>query len=329
MLPIGFTGSVDDLGRFYTNDGKIIEGVPSAVNFPAVEMNPNYGKTGGGDCVFMAKRPDGTPGPYFYTSDFKKGQSAAKFAKVEGLTKKIESIRKRWLAHVKNFDPVTPESVACTILEILYAFSARVGSVGNAAGGTSTYGVSTLLVKHATITPDGNITLRYKGKDGVPTTHKITHTTQEGKWLIHNLNELMADKGPKDRIFTIRKGNRQLPVTAAIVNQEFRKCGAPEGVTVHKLRTVKGTAVFSELMAQALAEGKKRPKDERAALELFKKMAEAVGKALNHVRNTAGGAKVTGATAIQAYIDPQVQIAFFEACGFRVPKFLEKHAGVE
>ena len=327
MLPVGFTGQVDDMGRFYTNKGKLIEGVPSAVNFPAVQMNPNYGKPDGGDWVFMAKRPDGSAGPYFYTADFKKAQSAAKFAKVGNLSKKLPAIRTKWMQHVKRFATNDATSVAATILEILYEFSARVGSVGNAAGGSSTYGVSTLLVKHATITPDGNITLRYKGKDGVPTTHKITRSTAEGKLLIHNLNELLAGKDPKDRIFTFLRGNRVLPVNANLVNQLFHQCGAPAEVTVHKLRTTRGTKVFTDLMEAALA--KKPPKTEKEAMDLFKKLAEGVGKVLNHVRTGAGGTKVTGATAIQAYIDPTVQVAFFEGLGLRVPKFLEKFTGVE
>lgn len=327
MLPVGFTGHVDDMGRFYTNKGEMIAGVPAAVNFPTIRMNPSFGKPDGGDWVFMAVRPDGSAGPYFYTETFKKGQSAAKFEKVAQLSHKIEGMRKKWLARVKTFDIENVQSVASTILEILYEFSARVGSAGNAAGGSSTYGVSTLLVKHATITPDGAITLRYKGKDGVPTTHKITKATPEGKWLIENLNELLEGKGPRDRIFTINKSNRQLPVTANQVNQMFKAAGAPEGVTVHKLRTIRGTTVFAEAM-EAMLE-KKKPKDQRQAQDMFMKLAEQVGKVLNHVRNGAGGSKVTGATALQAYIDPQVQIAYWETVGMRMPKYLEKFAGVE
>ena len=327
MLPVGFTGLVDDMGRFYTNKGKMIEGVPSAVNLPAVEMNPNYGKAEGGDWVFMAKRPDGSAGPYFYTSEFKKARSSAKFAKVGELAKKIGSMRQKWMAQVKNFDPDNVHSVASTILEILYEFSARVGSVGNAAAGSATFGVSTLLVKHATITPDGSITLRYKGKDGVPTTHKITSTTVEGKLLIRNLNDLMVGKEPKDRLFTVKKGNRLIPVSPAQVNEMFKACGAPADTTVHKLRTLKGSTLFKAAMDDQFE--KKKPKDEKQAMVLFKALAEKVGKALNHVRNGAGGAKVTGATALQAYIDPLVQCAFWETLGFRVPKYLEKFAGVE
>jgi len=328
MLPVGFTGMVDDLGRFYTNKGKLIEGVPSAVNFPSVEMNPNFGRPDGGDWVFMAKRPDGSPGPYFYTSDFKKDQSMAKFKKVEALMKKVDSIRKRWLGLAQKFDPENPITVAATILEILYEFSARVGSVGNEARGSATFGVSTLLVKHATITPNGSITLRYKGKDGVPTTHKITQSTPQGKMLIHNLNELLANKDPKDRIFTVQKGNRQIPVTATQVNQLFRQCGAPEEVSVHKLRTVKGSGLFAQAMEKAFEKGK--PKNEAQAKALFTKLAEQVGKALNHMRTVAGGgSKVTGATALQSYVDPSLQIQYWTTVGFRLPKSLEKFAGVE
>lgn len=327
MLPVGFTGLVDDMGRFYTNKGKLVEGVPSAVNFPAVEMNPNYGKPEGGDWVFMAKRPDGSAGPYFYTSEFKKARSSAKFAKVGELAKKIEGMRRKWMAQVKSFDPENVHSVAATILEILYEFSARVGSVGNAAGGSATFGVATLLVKHATITPDGAITLRYKGKDGVPTTHKITAVTPEGKLLLRNLNDLMVGKDPKDRLFTVRKGNRVVPVSPAQVNEMFKACGAPPDTTVHKLRTLKGSTLFKAAMEEQFE--KRKPKDEKQAMALFKALAEKVGKALNHVRNGAGGTKVTGATALQAYIDPAVQCAFWESLGFRIPKYLEKFAGVE
>lgn len=325
MMPTGFTGSIDDMGRFYTKQGKLVEGVPAATLFPSIHMNPNYGKANGGDWVFMAVRTDGSPGPYFYTSEFKKAQSHSKFAKVGELGKKIDGMRKKWLSKVKAFSVEDPQAVAATVLEILYEFAARIGSNGNSAGGTATYGVATLLAKHATIMPDGSIVLRYKGKDGVPTTHKITKATAEGKLLIRNLNELLADKGPKDRIFTVTKGHRQVPITPPQVNQMFKACGAPADVTVHKIRTVTGTKIFKGLMDEVLGEGKRRPKDEKQAMVLFKKLAEAVGKKLNHMRTTTdGGSKVTGATALAAYVDPLAQLEFWYTLGFRVPKSLEK-----
>jgi hypothetical protein len=323
MLPVGFTGLVDDMGRFYTEKGKLIEGVPSAVNFPSLTMNPNFGKPDGGDWVFMARRPDGSAGPYFYTSEFKKGQSKAKFAKVGELAKRIDGMRKRWLTKIQRFDIEDPQSVCAVVIELLYEFSGRIGSVGNEAAGAATYGMSTLLVKHATILPNGDITLRYKGKDGVPTVHKLTQTTPVNKLVLKAMHELLAGKNdPKARIFTVKKGNRLLPVTAAAVNQLFKASGAPPDTTVHKLRTLKGSTLFKAAMDTMLA--KKKPKSEREAMEMFKKLAEQVGKALNHVRNGQQGTKVTGATALQAYIDPIVQIEYWTTVGFRVPKSLEK-----
>ena len=55
-------------------------------------------------------------------------------------------------------------------------------------------------------------------------------------------------------------------------------------------------------------------------------MGEKVGERLNHIRtNAKGEEKATGATALQNYIDPAIQIKFFADAGFRVPKLLEKY----
>src|ERR1700737_1785279 len=50
LMPKGFTGRIDDLSRFYTDDNKLIEGVPNAITFPSVKMNHEYGMDG--DWVF-------------------------------------------------------------------------------------------------------------------------------------------------------------------------------------------------------------------------------------------------------------------------------------
>ncbi len=324
LMPTGFTGMIDDLSRLYTNKGKQIEGVPNAVTFPSVTMNPNYGKPDGGDWVFMANRVDGSPGPYFYTSDFKKGQAKAKFSKVADLSTKIDTMRKKWMTKVKAFNQQDPSCVTAVVLEILYEFAARIGSLGNKAGGQSTYGVATLLVKHAIIDPSGNITLRYKGKDGVSTTHKLLKSDPAARFVIPALHEMLDGKDSKERIFTYVKNGRHVPISPAQVNAFFKACGAPEGTTVHKIRTVTGTKIFKELM-DAQFEKPRQPKTEKEAMAIFVKMAEAVGKKLNHVRNGASGTKVTGTTALQAYIDVAIQLEFWLRLNLRVPKYLEKH----
>jgi hypothetical protein len=318
MLPIGFTGEIDDLGRLYTNNGKLIDGVPSAVTFPTMIMNKLWGKPGGKDFVFQAMRSDGSPGPYFYTSDYKKEAAQAKFSKVADLAPKIVSMQKKWFAKVKQFKITDPTSVAAVVLEILYEFAARIGSPNN-----PTFGVSTILVKHVAVdAATHNVTIRYKGKDGVNTVHKLLVSDPVQKFVIKALMELLEGKQPKDRVFTVDKGERKIPVNANVVNAYFKSLGAPEGVTVHKIRTTRGTHLFVELMEKVM---EKPPKDERKALEMLTKMGEQVGKLLNHVRTMAsGGTRVTGTTALQNYIDPSVQIQFFRALGFRIPKFLEK-----
>lgn len=324
MLPIGFTGMVDDQGRLYTNDGHRIDGVPSVVNFPTISMNTKYGKPGAEHYVFQAIRPNGGPGPYFYTADFKKAASRAKFEKVADLAPKINSMQKQWFQLVKKFNPQDVRCVAATILELLYEFSARIGSKGNAAGGKSTYGISTLLVRHVAVDSSGNMVIRYLGKDQVKFVHKLMKSDPQQRFVIANIMHLMNGKQPRDRLFTVASPTGRLkPVGGATANQLFRSMGAPAGVTVHKLRTFRGTAIFKELMEKVF-DGGRLPKTEQAANLLFNKMAMAVGKALNHVRRGANGATVTGTTALANYISPDIQIAFWRQLGFRPPKSLEK-----
>jgi len=135
--------------------------------------------------------------------------------------------------------------------------------------------------------------------------------------------QMLQGKTAKDPLFTyVKPTGRPIRVTGTQVNALFKSMGAPNGTTVHKLRTAKGTHVFQQLMQEVFE--KKPPKDEKAAMVVFQKMAEAVGKILNHVRNGASGTKVTGTTALNAYIDPAAQLMYWQTLGFRIPAYLEK-----
>lgn len=325
-LPVGFTGLVDDQGRMYTSKGELIEGVPNATSFPNIVMNPKYGVDS--PWVFRADRPDGSPGPYFYTSAFKKSQSIEKFKIVEDLEKKIPGMRKKWFSALKKFDQNNPDTVAALAIELLYEFSARVGSTGNKAAGAATYGISTLEGRHFKIMPNGDILIAYKGKDGVATRHKVVSSNPEQKWVAAALKQLLSQVDPKERVFTFLRGNRKVWMSAALINAYFRKLGAGKA-SVHKLRTYHGSKLFRELLEEQMKK-KVQPKNEKEALALLMKLGAEVGKKLNHIRTMAGGGtKVTGTTAIANYIDPQIQILLFQSLGFRVPKMLEKYVGVE
>ncbi len=318
-LPTGFTGLIDDQGRWYTKEGKLINGVPSAVMFPTVKMND----TGRGPWVFKPYKEDGTAGNYFYTVEDVRKNAREKFTKVADITGKMPAIRKKWLSLLRNFSINDPKTVAALELELLYEFSARIGSMGNSAGGQATQGISTLQVKNVYPQGNGNLVLRYLGKDGVKTKHVLMKNNVIHRQMIKGLELLCANKTAKDYIFTYKSGSRDIRVPGSMVNKLFQALGA-ENITVHKIRTFHGTVLFKELSEKYLSQ----EMNEAKAKQVFNAIAEAVGKKLNHVRRGSGGDRVTGSTALASYIDPGAQIRFWTALGHRPPKAVLKRAGI-
>jgi len=313
----GFTGLIDDQGRWYTKTGELIAGVPNLSTYDRVLMND--GKDPDAQWVFKALKPDGDFA-YAYTTNFKRDQSAAKFEHVADLMAKLPSIRRKWLAKVKAFDIADKESVAAVVLELLYLFAARIGSDPGR-------GVGTLLVKNVRVHTTG-INLAYLGKDSIPTKHMLRDSNPQHKFLIEALKQLVGDKKPSMFVFTANTGSRIVRVTPADVNRLFHTLGAPSGVSVHKIRTSRGTTLFRELMEKDAA--KRKPATEKEAVARYKAMTEEVGKLLNHKRGVGeADEKVTGITAAGAYIDLTLQLNLWTTWGFRPPLALEKLAKSE
>jgi hypothetical protein len=312
MVP-GFTGLIDDQGKWYTSSGDLINGVPNLTTYSRVVMND--GKDPDEQWVFKAVKPDGNVA-YGYTNEFQRKQSQSKFGRVRALMPKIKGIRAKWLAQVKAFDPTDKNSVAAVVLEILYSFAARVGSQPGR-------GVGTLVAKQASRTQQG-INLAYLGKDSIRTKHILKSSDPIQAMVIKALDQLLEDKKGNEFIFTYVKGNRILRVTPADVNAAFRTFGAPSDVAVHKLRTVRGTFLFEQLVE--LDRQKRRPPaNEKDAIKRYKEMTEKVGKLLNHKRGVGSSNETfTGTTAALSYIDGGAQADLFKVWGFRVPKHLEK-----
>lgn len=312
MVP-GFTGKVDDQGRWYTTKGELVGGVPNLTTYSRVVMNPNV--TPEAAWIFKAVKPDSTYA-YFYTAAFRRSQSDAKYQAVAGLMTKIPSIRKKWLTKLYQFDIGDKMSVCAVILEILYTFAARIGSEPGRGAGT-------LLVKNMTVTQQG-VNLAYIGKDSIPTKHIIKATaSKESKALVAALLQLPEGKTPSSMLYTIERDGRYFKVTPADVNKAFRLFGAPADLSVHKLRTCRGTTLFKQLVDN---DNKMRPPTtEKDALKRYRIMTEKVGKLLNHKRGVGlVTEKVTGVTAASSYIDAGLQLALFERWGFRPPAVLEK-----
>lgn len=314
VLPDGFTGLIDAKGDLFTTEGEPLIGKPTIANFPTIRMNPTYGDSDD-NWVCQGIRADGTKGPYFYTKEFKQQTQREKFEKVKAID--LDAIRRKWLPYVKKFDITNAKNVGSVVLEMLYQFTARIGTPGN-----STFGMCTIQVRHVHEV-SGGLTIRYLGKDSVTAVHKLVNSNAEHKPLIKDILELIADKSPKEQVFTVTKGARRVNMSPAFVNKLWKANGGGD-TTVHKIRTTRGTKLFYD-EATALLAGPKRPKTQREAVAAFKVIAEKVGKLLNHVKRTANGEKITGATALKSYIDASLQVLYWHELGYPLPKYLQDY----
>lgn len=312
MVP-GFDGLIDDKGAWYTKDGELINGVPNLSTYTHVAMND--GRDPEAQWVFKAYKVDGEVA-YGYTANFRRSQSSAKYEHVADLMSNIKEIQAKWQQKIKKFNPADKLSVCAVVLEILYSYAARIGSAPGRGAGT-------LLVKNASITQAG-VNLAYIGKDSIPTKHIIRSADSPAHaLLVKALRQLMADKKPSMWLYTAEINGRVVRVSPADVNKAFHLFGAPESVTVHKLRTCRGTTLFKQLMDKDAE--RKPPMTPKDALERYKDMTAKVGLLLNHKRGVGTEKEsVTGTTAALSYIDGDLQADLWARWGFRPPSFLEK-----
>lgn len=318
QLPEGFEGLVDQNGVLHTKAGKSIKGVPG-YGF-TIKMNPAYDPVKDDQYVFTTVNAEGKTSQHVYTEDYNKKAGQQKFQKVANLAEQVDTARQAWRQWLRKPDTSDPRVVASTILEILYQFSARIGTKGNAARGESTFGIATLLAKHVFPQGTNGVNLIYKGKDGVRQAHKIKATSPESKLLVKNILGAAEGKAPGDRLWTYNWNGRTRPMTAQLVNKWFRKCGA--SVTVHKLRHVRGTELFKALLEENKAKifDRKTPMSQKEADSALKALATKVGALLGHVRGVGDNQKVTGGTALSAYIDPMVVLDYYDRLKLRPPR---------
>lgn len=312
MVP-GFRGLIDDQGRWYNKDKELIGGVPNLSTYTHVVMNPKTDPEAKWE--FKAVKGDGGVA-YGYTANFRREQSNAKYENVADLMTKLPAIRKKWMQHVRNFDISSKISVCAVVLEVLYSYAARIGSAPGRGAGT-------LLVKNASVTQQG-VNLAYIGKDSIPTKHIIKSSESvEHKYLVLALKQLMEGKTPSSFLYTTEINGKFARVGPSDVNKAFRMFGAPAEVTVHKLRTCRGTTLFRQLCEKD--EGRRLPSNDKEAMKRYKEMTEQVGKLLNHKRGVGlVTEKVTGTTAATSYIDSSAQLALWARWGYRPPLVLEK-----
>lgn len=306
-LPTEFVGKIDDQGRFYTNAGKLIAVTISGT----VRMNPAYkpNEDNGYVCEYQpafAQAPSRA-----YTVDFKQTRTAKKFSIVSSVAGKLEALSSKWLKDLRKA-PKTRESCLATLCELVYETTARIGNERAATDGKQTYGASQWRVKHIKLSAT-KCDIKYPGKSGVIQHHVIHFNTPRLKLLAEKLPAFIEHKKPDDYLISL-KGK---PFTSANVNYYLKYIGFPEGFTIHKLRTARGTEMAFNILQKAPFD---KGADARAVNQWVEKELIKVGQELGHM----SGEKVTANTAIANYIDPSVLDDFYRKLNVRPSAKIQK-----
>lgn len=302
-LPEGFVGYIDDQGKYYTLKGLKLKSAPSG----DVRMNPNYNAKEDNAYVCEFKAFGGKDYSRAYTENYSKQAKQKNFRVISDTVPKIKSISSKWLADVSRV-PRTRESVLGAVVEFMYETGARVGGKNAESKGAKTYGTTQLLVKHVIKLDNAGVHIRYHGKSAGVQNHILKFNTPRLKKLGKAIKALRAKKKPDDLLFS----HQGKPFTSAMVKRYMTSLGFPKEWSAKKLRTAKGTVMFSEAIKKSPFK-KKGNWNESDIHKWLESQALDVGAQLGH----SSGDKVTPNTAIQNYIDPSIIAKFYADLGVR------------
>lgn len=316
-------GYIDEDGKLYTLAKKEIKGKPGFM----IEGNPEYNQKTDDTFVFHCVTSMGNK-QYFYTVDALKDWKEDRFAAVDDFVPMVEKVRANWLKDLKSAKHKT-RVLAC-MCEVIYWASARIGATKNNVRGVTTFGISTLLGRH--ISREGqNLIIDYQGKMAHRQRHVLTPRTPEQKLVARMLLDWSEGAGEESPVFDLVEGRHEVPPTGSTVNAYFKSKGA--NVTVHKLRHARATIIMDRLLKDKKAcpyfrykaDGTReliaaRKPTQSQAEALYKELATEVGRELGHT----SGEKITPMTAVNAYVNPSMTLAFFADLKLRTPSWAEK-----
>lgn len=306
-LPVTFVGNIDDQGRFYTTAGKRIAVTISG----EVRMNPSYDPKTDNGYVCEYTPPFAQAPTRAYTVDFKQERVEKKYNVVGQVIGKLDTLTSKWLKDLRKA-PKTRESCLAVLCELIYETTARVGNDRAATDGKQTYGATQWRVKHIKLTAT-RCDIKYPGKSGVIQHHVIHFNTPRLKLLADKLPGFLAGKKPDD-YFIDFKGK---PLTSNSINYYLKYLGFPDGFTIHKLRTARGTELAYQILQKAPFD---KGADAKAVNTWVENEMLKVGKELGHI----SGEKVTASTAIANYIDPTVLDDFYRKLNVRPSAKIQK-----
>lgn len=298
-LPRGFIGNIDADGTLRTTAGLAMGSFP---NVEEVRMNPRYDAEADNAYVFRAGSNN------YYTVSYRKNATQEKYALVKDMEDDMPGLQKKWRADMKSGSG--RKHLLAAGLELIYQTSGRTGNKGNATAGQTTYGITTLLVSHVKVTPT-LIEVKYPGKNSTINHFKVPVKTPETKLLAAIIQDQMEGKQPDDLLWTYQFK----PIPTQAFSIYFTNLGSHG--TLHKVRTMRGTSLARQLLAEVPF--KKGKVSQTEVENWYKEEMKKVGNALSHQ----SGDKETGMTAIKSYIDIGMQKEFFRKLGLRTPKFLE------
>lgn len=313
-MPRGFIGGlVDESMNFYTPAGKKLDKQPMGL----VRMNPKYDpKTDDTYVMFSIvygkndKGGDAAAGR-IRTEAMNTANKVKRHAAANDFMENEEKVRAKWLRDLKR--PHTKEQIMAAMVELLYATSARIGGPGNETKGEPTYGLSTLRPSHVKIVGT-KLRFEYVGKKLSDQSAIYSLATPAGKLIAPVIKKLLEDADEGEPVFQFRGR----PIIRHAISKYLATLGT--AIKPHGFRRVTGSRMTQEILAKhpfkaKLAKGKLT---ETEVNKWFRSEMLKVGAELNH-RN---GEKLTGMTAVKAYIDPKIIENFYKSLNIRVPAFV-------
>jgi DNA topoisomerase IB len=275
-----------------------------------VQMNPKYVPEQDNAYVFNSVPGTGfaTTALRYYTVNYKAKSTGEKWEHVGDFIPIVENLVKKWTAMMKGSDR---KALMALMLVTMYLTQMRASAKEGNAKGATTYGLTTLLVKHVK-NLKGKVRLFYPGKDNVTQTHDIPQNTVLNKMVGQRILALAKNRKPTDRLWSMD----DKPCNYAEL-YTFFKSQVPPGITMHKIRHVTGTRMAKEIFDNSPLL-KKKEVTQTEAEAWVKTALTQVGAKLGHIQ----GQKVTPMTAIKNYISPPLIVEFFEKLKLRSPTWV-------
>jgi hypothetical protein len=323
-MPPGFDGNVGYIDKdikLFTKHGHPLgsgTGVPAGLpsrRDARIIMNPKYDPNSHDNIWVMRMESPGIQNatPYFNVKHVISSRSQ-KWADVAHDVAGITRFQHKWENDINNNDyKVWLPALVCAFL---YQIAARIGSVGNAAHGQDTYGLSTVQLAHMTHSGN-NYTFNYPGKDAVEQNQICEIPANIASRVNRRMAMLLAKKKSTDIIFEYNNDRADSNQIAAYMRGIGMKSSA------HGFRYIRGTQLAEQIIKAS--KFKPNPSSKVAVQKqgetwFMDNVAAAVGGMLGH----RGGknADVLKTTCLKSYISPLLMTNWFEGLNLRVPSFV-------